>query len=213
MKTFRLSRKAFSIQDGMPNKAPSLEREVKTKALVGAVGSGVTSLILAPIWAIIGGWTFAAICASFSILLVSLASILTAAGADKRRSEAKRAGMATLLSEVVALCRQSGGENKVRRIVSIDGEPKNFKIQCAFEDGLAILIVKDLPDIVKSINIHLESMIAFDRKSDYRSDKIKGGYVVRIKVGDIKEFAERLVSISEESNNTINFIKSKNLKY
>lgn len=212
--------KRFSIESGAPDKKGSLMRELGHKAKVGSVlGSiaggtlGLTiggtlagtlrDIKLAPIITL-GGL-------GIGTLVGAISKMSEAIGAGRRLKNMKEIG----INEVLDYLEDSiidenskgygiRGRNLISRYISLDGSPTTFDLNIILKEGIGLLIVKK--GIENKVDTELEKLVENNRLADYSSEKIKGGWIVKIIVPSIKAFANFIYNLCYTHHLRVNII-------
>ena len=218
--------KRFSIQSGAPNKPGSLSRELKNRAGLGAAVGG---LIGTPA-GLIGGLNIATefggktgAMAGLGILagsaaFMTIAGMLTALGADRRRARATKVDMTNLLDKLDESTSQAQREGyasiNIWRYIVTDEDPSKHMISMAYEDGCLIIVLNNpSQNVLSSFNRVLESMVATNRKADYVAEETENGYVVKAICPNVDAVGTIINYMIMNERVKINCLTDKKLKY
>lgn len=92
----------------------------------------------------------------------------------------------------------------------INGDPKKHRVTFAIRSGVGIILLNNPSQaLLKCLNAGLVSMLNTDRRSDYLSEKIKGGYVINVKTS--REGFALLIKQASRSGCKVNCITSDKL--
>lgn len=233
--------KRFSIQSGRPNKSASLGRELANRAGIGAGAGAIVGGTLGTthaVWnyaagkaaehaglggvgigmsgkeALITAGVITAGVAAFG----AIANALSAMGANKRRSKATKVNMNQVLDELDVTVRnfeKSTGDVEVNifRYIETDKDPKDYHLTIAYEDGCAILLIRNPKhDLLTSLNGSLEDIIKFNRKADYTAEEAENGYVVYLTVPSVEAICGLIYNTIHECRVKINCLTEKKIK-
>lgn len=218
--------KRFSIQSGAPNKPGSLSRELKNRAGLGAAVGGLIGVPAGLIGGLnvateFGGKTGAL--AGLSILagtaaFMTIAGMLTALGADRRRAKATKVDMTHLLDRLDEMTSQNQREGyskiNIWRYIVTDEDPSKHMISIAYEDGCLIIVLNNpSQNVLSSFNRVLESMVATNRKADYVAEETENGYVVKAICPNVDAVGNILQYMIQNERVKINCLTDKKLNY
>lgn len=221
--------KRFSIQSGAPNTPGSLSRELKNKAVVGAIGGGIIGILpgvgTGNVTAFNKG-TAAGIKTGLGIFagitaIGAIAGMLTALGADRRRAKATKVNMTYVLDKLDILYKDSVDTGNVIinriniwRYIVTDEDPSKYVATFAYEDGVMIILLKSPSNpVLSSLNSSLENMIRFNRKADYVAEETEDGYVVKVICPNVDAACSIIAELIYETRTKVNCLTDKKLNY
>lgn len=218
--------KRFSIQSGKPDKSASLGRELANRSGEGAVVGGVIGLLggltttLSGVAAGLGkeALKVGALMTTGAAVFGAITGALSAMGANGRRSKATKVNMNQVLDELDVRVRNyeknsNTTDINIFRYIETDKNPRDYHLTIAYEDGCAILLIRNpKSNLLSSLNESLEDIIRFNRKSDYTSEKIENGYVVYLTVPSVDAICGLIYNIAYECRIKINCLTEKKIK-